>query len=168
MLSEVMKTGIPVHLNEHPFVFIEKTGNRNVYLDLDYQPYKEQDGKITGVMAFVHDVTEKIVNRQNIKESEKKIKIAEERALLAIQAANIGTFDINVETGKIVTSERMNEIFGEENFPTLRTFNPKTIRKFFLFYSIRFFLSIIRGKFLHWCMLNGDVLSFSEYIFKHN
>jgi signal transduction histidine kinase/DNA-binding response OmpR family regulator len=47
-----------------------------------------------------------------IKQSHNQIELAEERARLAIEAANIGTYDLDILTKHLITSQRYNEIFG--------------------------------------------------------
>ena len=70
-----------------------------------YQPYKEADGEITGVMVLCQEVTELVNAKLNTEE-------AEERARLAVEAAALGTFDLNLQTDALITSPRLDEIMG--------------------------------------------------------
>ncbi|MEP6594476.1 MAG: ATP-binding protein [Ginsengibacter sp.] len=47
-----------------------------------------------------------------IEQSHHKIELAEERVRVAVEAANIGTFDIDLITEDLITSQRYDEIFG--------------------------------------------------------
>jgi PAS domain S-box-containing protein len=96
LLEGVLHTGEPVYLYDMPY--------NEGYLNIIYQPYKETDGRIAGVMALCQDVTKQVL-------AQTKIKEAEERAKLAIAAAELGTFDVDLTTNEIFTSARMDEIF---------------------------------------------------------
>jgi hypothetical protein len=58
-------------------------------------------------MAVATDVTKQVV-------ATKKVEEAEERARLAIESAELGTFEVNLDTGESLTSPRMAEIFNVE------------------------------------------------------
>jgi PAS domain S-box-containing protein len=73
-------------------------------LNIVYQPYKETDGTIIGVMVLCQDVTEQVVDR-------KKAEEAEETATLAITSAELGTFHVYLRTNQIKSSKRLDEIF---------------------------------------------------------
>lgn len=76
-----------------------------VYLDFVYEPFRENDGTISGVIAVAKEVTEQVNARQQLEE-------AEERARLAVDAVGLGTYDLNLLTGDMVTSETFAHIFG--------------------------------------------------------
>ena len=77
----------------------------DVYVNFIYQPIREGDGSISGILAVAIEVTKEI-------KSLHRVELAEERARLAINSAAIGTFDLDLENGKLVTSKRYDEIFG--------------------------------------------------------
>jgi PAS domain S-box-containing protein len=56
----------------------------------------------------LQDITEEVIARR-------KIEDAEERARLAVDAAEMGTFDLNMITGEIITSPRFDIIFDQKN-----------------------------------------------------
>ena len=71
-LEGVYKTGITYYGNEEPAYFIRKNGERHTgYYNFVYQPYREDDTIITGVMVLATDVTEQVIARKTIEESEK-------------------------------------------------------------------------------------------------
>ena len=64
-LDHVRRTGEPLHLYGHPYQVQTAGGaTKEGFLDLVYQPYKEADGTITGVMVLCSDVTEQVRARQ--------------------------------------------------------------------------------------------------------
>ena len=51
-------------------------------------------------------------NLEKMEQARQKIELAEERERVAIDAANIGIFDLNINTGELMTSQRFDEVFG--------------------------------------------------------
>ncbi|HEY1024012.1 MAG TPA: ATP-binding protein [Sphingobacteriaceae bacterium] len=70
-----------------------------------YEAFHESDGTISGVIAVANEVTELVQSRHKVEE-------AEERARLAIEASGTGTFDLNLQSQHLITSDRFNAIFG--------------------------------------------------------
>ena len=77
----------------------------NVHLNFVYEPYREDDGSVTGVIAVATEVTE-LVNAKN------KIEQAEVRASLAVEAVGLGTFDLDLQKNRMITSKKFANIFG--------------------------------------------------------
>jgi hypothetical protein len=105
ILDQVRSTGNPVHLFSFPYMVYKDEKKIEGFLDITYQPYKEADGSITGIVALCHDVTERTTARN-------KIIDAEAKARMAIDSADLGTYEIDLLTDNMVTSERFNAIWG--------------------------------------------------------
>ncbi len=76
-LLDVFHNGATLNLGEIPFAFLRKTGEKEtLYFNFTYQPYREIDGVISGVMAQANDVTEQVLARKKVEESEKKFQAA--------------------------------------------------------------------------------------------
>ncbi len=74
ILEKVRITGEPLFLYEQPY-FVHVNGNRKEgYLDVVYQPYKENDGTTAGVMVLCYDVTRQVVAKERIEKSEQKFR----------------------------------------------------------------------------------------------
>jgi len=82
-----------------------ESGVETVYIDFVYEAFRDDNGVISGVMAVVIDVTEQVLNRKEIEE-------AQEKARLAIESADLGPYEVDMLSGKIITSDRFNEIWG--------------------------------------------------------
>ena len=83
-----------------------RNGNiEDVFLNFVYEPLRETDGTITGVIAVATEVTE-LVNAKN------KTEEAEARARLAVDAVDLGTFDLDLATAEMITSKQFANIFG--------------------------------------------------------
>ncbi len=67
----------------------------------------KKDGKPTGVINIVRDITKR-------KQSEKALQESEERMELALQGANIGLWDWNLETGQFIMDNRAIKILGQD------------------------------------------------------
>lgn len=90
MLEEVRTTGKPVYLYEHPYSVSAGDRQINGFLNVVYQPFREADGTITGIMAMCQDVTEQVMDHRKVLESELKVRSIVESA----------PFPIGVYTGR--------------------------------------------------------------------
>jgi len=107
LLTNVRLTGEPFRGSELPATLVRNGRMETVYFSVAYEPFREYDGSISGVFAVAIDVTTQVNAKNQIKE-------AEERARLAVDAVGLGTFDLNLETGEMITSTRFARIFGFE------------------------------------------------------
>ncbi|BAU54420.1 PAS domain S-box protein [Mucilaginibacter gotjawali] len=105
LLDDVRLTGKPFRGHDLPAPIYRNGKLETVYLDFVYEPFREDDGSISGVIAVATEVTEQVYARQQLEE-------AEERARLAVDAVGLGTFDLNLLTGEMITSKQFANIFG--------------------------------------------------------
>ncbi|WPP50302.1 PAS domain-containing protein [Catalinimonas niigatensis] len=109
MLEKVLLTGEPLNLYDYPYFVYTDGDKREGYLNVVYQPYKEPDGRITGVMALCHDVTEQVRDRKKIEQSEQQIRSFVESA----------SFPIGVYTGREMRIQFANQaildVWGKGN-----------------------------------------------------
>ena len=124
-----------------------------------------KDGKFIHTRCFTRDISDQFINHKNIEE-------AELRTRLAIEAAEMGTFDWDLQSQAFINSKRVIDIFGlngQRNVShqdLIHTFHPddKHIRdkavsdassKGFLKYEAR----IIRpDQTIHWVKVYGKVI----------
>jgi len=107
IMDGVIRTGIPFIAKEHELVLVRNGVPEKVMVDFVYEPIKQNE-KVTAIMVLAIEVTEKVTARRNIEEME-------ERARLAVEAAEIGTFDLDLISNVMLTSERFNQIFGYDH-----------------------------------------------------
>lgn len=105
LLNKVYSTGQQFVAHEHAIDLPRGNSTETVYVDFVYEALHDVSGKVNAIAVVAIDVTEQ-VNSRHI------VEAAEERARLAIEAANMGTFDVNLKTGELIASERFDEIFG--------------------------------------------------------
>ncbi|WP_276372843.1 PAS domain-containing protein [Chryseolinea sp. H1M3-3] len=78
---------------------------KKVYVNFTYKPLRDDEGKITGVLAVGYDVSDQVIARQKIEESDARMR-------LIIDSVGMGTFERNYITGQTTTSSRFDSIFG--------------------------------------------------------
>ncbi len=77
----------------------------DVYWTFSHSAVNDESGKPFGVFVTCSETTGKVVTIKKLEESE-------QRSRLAIEAAEIGTFDWDLITNEFIGSQRLNEIFG--------------------------------------------------------
>ena len=105
IMSRVIDTGVAFVAKEAEVLLVRNNKPEVVYIDFVYEPVMHFDGALNTIMVIGIDVTDNVRARRNIED-------VEERGRLAIEAAEIGTFDYNLLTHATVTSDRFNAIFG--------------------------------------------------------
>ena len=105
LLKNVLETGIPYHGNEVA-VPLNRSGKlETLYFDFLYHPLKEVNGNISGIIATAIEVTEKV-------EAKKRTEQNEERLNIVVEASELGTWELNLQTKESIYSQRYLEIIG--------------------------------------------------------
>lgn len=78
---------------------------QTIYVNLAYQPQRDIEGKITGVLVVATDLTEQVVSRKKIEETQAFLQGA-------IELAELGTYSVDVKTGILECSDRLKYWFG--------------------------------------------------------
>ncbi len=108
LLRKVLQTG-EVHREEESVAYVEgDDGMRKFYLDFEYAPLFETDGRVSGIIITVNNVTEKV-------EARHKVEVAESRLRMAAEGTGLATWDLDLKTRHIIYSPRLNEIFGHDH-----------------------------------------------------
>ncbi|MES2827974.1 MAG: ATP-binding protein [Bacteroidota bacterium] len=115
VMHEVIETGVAFVAKEHEVELIRDGKPERVFVDFVYEPVKNSQGTVTSIMVVGIEVSDKVIARQSIADVEERIR-------LAVEAAEIGTFDFDYKTNSMVTSERFNVIFGVEHGITREDF----------------------------------------------
>jgi len=105
LLEKVFTSGEP-HSEKESLAFVEgNDGMKKFYLDFEYAPLLETDGKTSGIMITVNDVTDKV-------EARKKVEDAEERLRLATEGTGVSTWELDLKFGSFEHSPRLAVILG--------------------------------------------------------
>jgi PAS domain S-box-containing protein len=71
LLLDVLENGTTHYGSEQPAYFLRRNGKKEtLYFNFVYQPYRENDGSATGVMVLSTDVTEQVLARKKVEDSE--------------------------------------------------------------------------------------------------
>lgn len=112
MLYQTFDVGKPHKGTEIPAILVKNNIPHERYYNISYIPLYEND-TVTYILHVAIDVTENVVAR-------KKIESAEVRTRLAIESAELGTYEINLLTNEMQTSKRFDSIWGIKNKTTSR------------------------------------------------
>lgn len=115
LLDKVRLTGMPYLGSEIPVPLHRNGKLETAYVNFVYEPFKELDGSVSGVIAIATEVTDQVLAKQQIEK-------AQESARLAVDAVGLGTFDLNIETGELNTSMKFAQIFGFDNIMPLEVY----------------------------------------------
>ena len=105
LLDGVFTTGERVVIHETPLTLIRYGKQEDFFIKLTYEALREEDGTISGIMVLADEITEQVTARRQIEESEMRQRIA-------IEAAQIGTFDLDMQQSEFKFSDRLANIFG--------------------------------------------------------
>ena len=106
LVDKVYASGESIVSREMPITLDRGSGNMvDGYFNFIYQPLFSKAKNVDGILIFGYEITEMI-------EARNKVEDAEQRSRLAIEAANIGTFNWDMENGIFLSSPRLIEIFG--------------------------------------------------------
>ncbi|MDB5111837.1 MAG: domain S-box-containing protein [Mucilaginibacter sp.] len=105
LLDDVYTSGKPYYGNETK-VEVEDEGQlKDIYFNFVYYPLLDETGSAYAIMIVANDVTDLVIAR---KEKER----AEEMLRFAIEAANVGTWYIDMKTKTFMPSPRLKQLFG--------------------------------------------------------
>ncbi len=106
LLLDVLRNYTTHYGTEQPAYFVRENGEKEIiYLNFVYNPYKENDGTVSGVIVYATDVTEQVLARKKVEESEQRFR-------LATEASGVGIWEWNVITNQIKWDAKMFEIYG--------------------------------------------------------
>ncbi|KQT18476.1 hypothetical protein ASG31_07080 [Chryseobacterium sp. Leaf404] len=101
-ITIALNTGNPVL--DHILMITDQRGDSK-YLRMNAMPVKDADGNVTGAIGSFADITESYLLQQKLKESEESLKSA-------ISSANLGTWQMSVQTKELLSSSRTKELYG--------------------------------------------------------
>ncbi|MBN8788933.1 MAG: PAS domain S-box protein [Terrimonas sp.] len=120
LLRKVFTSGKPHQEAESVAYVMGSDGMSKFYLDFEYAPLFETDGRVSAIMITVNDVTEKVNAR-------KKVEDAEERLRIALESAELATWDLDLRTKRLIYSPRLKEIFGLETLNEVTHRQPRSL-----------------------------------------
>jgi PAS domain S-box-containing protein len=105
LIAQVLRTG-EATWSEDQLVPIYRNGAiEDVYWTFGYSPVRDDEDKISGVLVICTETTPKVNYLRQLTESKKELEFA-------IDAADLGTWDLNPRTNKFTANTRLKEWFG--------------------------------------------------------
>jgi len=104
IMNGVISSGVAFVAKDHELTLVRNGVPEQVFIDFVYEPMFEGDS-VQAIMVLAIDVSDKVLARRSIEDVEERIR-------LAVEAAEIGTFDLNLVKQEMLTSERFDAIFG--------------------------------------------------------
>ncbi|WP_428664286.1 ATP-binding protein [Runella sp.] len=74
LFHQVYTTGTPSLINEMPLVLLRRGKMETVYLKFLYEPLREEDGTVSGIIAIADEITNLVKARKKIEESEQRFR----------------------------------------------------------------------------------------------
>jgi PAS domain S-box-containing protein len=127
LLAQVLTTGTPYVGKELPVRLARLEGGaiEDVYFNFVYEPMRDSQGQVEGIIVVASDVTELVRARQRTEAlAAEEVRAAEERLRLAMEVMKMGTWDMDLTTCSVVWDGRMRALFGLSadapvDYPTL-------------------------------------------------
>ncbi len=104
-LRRVTESGKSYAINEEVFYYNTPGGIKKKYVSFFYDPMLDKEGNVTGIIVGAEDITERVENRL-------KTERAEEMLRIAIESANLGTWNYDPQSKRLTVSPRLKELFG--------------------------------------------------------
>ncbi len=114
LLQEVYTTGKPYYGYETKVNLIRDGNEETVYYNFVYQPYTEADNRISGVTILAAEVTEQVLVKKQIEESDKEQKKIMGNLKLATDSARVGIWSLDVSSSKLEWSKIHKKLWGYE------------------------------------------------------
>lgn len=164
LVDHVYNTGETHKAYEIPVTLLKEGTLETAYVNLVYEAFRGSDGEISGVIAVVIEVTDQVMYR-------KKIEEAEERARMAIESADLGFYEIDMVSRKMITDSRLNQIFGYVQQQVSRTdfisaiypddleIRKQAFKEALITGQLKFEVRIIwKDKSVHWIKTTGKLI----------
>ncbi|RYZ18306.1 MAG: PAS domain-containing protein, partial [Chitinophagaceae bacterium] len=112
LLFNVYDTGVE-HVARGVAADIMRNGQlERGWYNFNYKPVRNIDGAIYGIVHMAVDVTEQVMAQKKLEEHQDALATALEQVRLSKEAAELGTFDMDLEAGTMHWDERCRALFG--------------------------------------------------------
>ncbi|RKH68536.1 ATP-binding protein [Corallococcus llansteffanensis] len=114
LLDGVFTTGEPYVGQELHVRLARAPGGalEDVYFNLVYQPLLSAEGAVEGILVVATEVTDSVRARQRTEALAGTLRVSEERLRLALDAADMGSWDVNPVTGESSWNPRFRALLG--------------------------------------------------------
>lgn len=116
LLQQVYTTGKPYYGYEKKVNLIRNGNEETVYYNFVYQPYTEADNRITGITILATEVTEQVLGKKQIEDSDKEQKKLANYLKLATDSAKVGIWSLDLDSSKLEWSKIHKKLWGYDEF----------------------------------------------------
>lgn len=107
LLRGVFETGTRYTEYERAVELPRAGGMETTYINFAYEALRDADGCVSGIIATASEVTQQVLSRKKLEESEQRLNIV-------IEASELGTWEYYPETDMAIYSPRALEILGHK------------------------------------------------------
>ncbi len=112
ILENVFRTGERFSVINERVVLLRNGREEAGYFDFIYEPLKDAHGHTKKVTLFATEVTAQVTALKSLEEKEKALEGALDQLRLSKEAAELGTFDMDLINGTMHWDERCRVLFG--------------------------------------------------------
>ena len=105
ILENIFTTKKPFNAQEAKADLVVDGKLQTFYFNFTYKPLFDSKGEVYAILNMAIDVTNQVRNRNRIAEGEAKLRIA-------VDTANLGTWELNPETDEFIASSRIKKWYG--------------------------------------------------------
>lgn len=105
ILADVLKTGKTFLGNTAKAILEDDGVLHEGWFDFVYEPLKDENGQTTSIIVIANDVTERINKRDELENLNQRYE-------LALKAGQLGTYTLDLKTGKMLCSEVCRSNYG--------------------------------------------------------
>lgn len=105
ILENVCRAGESHVVAELPCTFEQQGRSHSGYFTIAYQPLHVNENEIGGVIVNTVEVTDQVTARLALEESEERLRIA-------LESANLGSWNLNEITGEMIVDDLFKQIVG--------------------------------------------------------
>jgi PAS domain S-box-containing protein len=105
VLQQVIETGVAFIAKEHEISLIRYGLPQQVFINFVYEPVMNPNGNVSFIMVVVVDVTEQVLARKAVEETNHRLQIA-------LDAGLLGSTEVDLATGRMVCTEQFKKHFG--------------------------------------------------------
>jgi PAS domain S-box-containing protein len=103
LLNKILINKETIFLKENPAVILKNGVKEIVYINIVFQPYLDGDDAV-GILSILTDVTDHVLARKKIEESEERLR-------LATETTKLGTWEFLPQTGELTWSDECKRIY---------------------------------------------------------
>jgi sigma-B regulation protein RsbU (phosphoserine phosphatase) len=112
IIDQVMATGVPYVGTEVPVLLPHQTAENCLIANFTYQPMRNAQGQVDGILAVVNDVTEQVRGRSRLEVADAALRKSEEAHRLVVEASGVGTCNVDLATEVVTYDARLQAIHG--------------------------------------------------------